>query len=128
MAPADAVRTAMSVIERLDAEIGAFVCVDHGAADDAEETVARLEVGPLRGMPVGVKDLFHVDGLPTRAGSQLPAQLFEAPESVVVARLRAAGACILGKTAMDEFAYAEPPRTKNPRDQRRTPGGSSGGS
>ena len=91
-------------------------------------TGEQVVAGPLRGIPVGVKDLYRVDDLPTQAGSRLPAQTFEGAESVVVSRLRAAGASILGKTAMDEFAYCEPPSTRNPRDLRRTPGGSSGGS
>lgn len=77
---------------------------------------------------MGVKDLYRVDGLSTRAGSELPAELFAGPQSTVVTALRAAGARIIGKTAMDEFAYCEPPPTMNPRDPRRTPGGSSGGS
>jgi len=84
--------------------------------------------GPLHAVAVGVKDLFRVEGLPTRAGSQLPASVFEGEESLVVKKLKQAGAVVLGKTAMDEFAYCEPPSTKNPHDRRRTPGGSSGGS
>jgi Asp-tRNA(Asn)/Glu-tRNA(Gln) amidotransferase A subunit family amidase len=75
-----------------------------------------------------VKDLFRVTGLPTRAGSRLPPEVFEGDESWIVTELKRAGAVVLGKTAMDEFAYCEPPPTRNPRDARRTPGGSSGGS
>jgi Asp-tRNA(Asn)/Glu-tRNA(Gln) amidotransferase A subunit family amidase len=95
---------------------------------------ARLEresppaTGALGGMPLGVKDLYRVDGLPTTAGSALPAELFAGEESWIVSTLKAAGAVILGKTQMDEFAYCEPPPTRNPRDLRRTPDGSSGGS
>ncbi len=77
---------------------------------------------------MAVKDLYRVDGLPTRAGSRLPPSVFEGDESSVVTDLKRAGAVVLGKTDMDEFAYCEPPPTKNPRDPRRTPGGSSGGS
>ena len=77
---------------------------------------------------MGVKDLYRVEGLPTRGGSRLPASVFEGEESLVVRKLKRAGAVVLGKTDMDEFAYCEPPRTKNPHDLRRTPGGSSGGS
>ena len=79
-------------------------------------------------LAVGVKDLYRVEGVPTRAGSRLPASVFEGEESLVVKKLKQAGAVVLGKTAMDEFAYCEPPSTKNPHDLRRTPGGSSGGS
>ena len=77
---------------------------------------------------MAVKDLYRVDGLPTRGGSRLPPSVFEGDESSVVTDLKRAGAVVLGKTDMDEFAYCEPPPTKNPRDLRRTPGGSSGGS
>ncbi|MGH2640240.1 MAG: amidase [Actinomycetota bacterium] len=84
--------------------------------------------GPLHGVAVGIKDLYRVDGIPTRAGSQLPSEVFEGDESWIVTTLRDAGAVVLGKTALDEFAYCEPPPTKNPRDPERTPGGSSGGS
>lgn len=114
-----AVRKSLEAIERLNPDLEAFVYVSEPAPTGR---------GPLASVPVGVKDLFHVDGLPTRAGSRLPPELFASPESMIIARLRDAGAPIVGKTAMDEFAYCEPPATKNPRDPRRTPGGSSGGS
>lgn len=120
-------RTAVSMIDLLDADIGAFVHLDEHHAERAKTGGPGAD-GPLAGMSVGVKDLFRVAGMPTRVGSRLPARLFEGTESVIVTRLRAAGASIVGKTAMDEFAYCEPPPTKNPRDLRRTPGGSSGGS
>jgi Asp-tRNA(Asn)/Glu-tRNA(Gln) amidotransferase A subunit family amidase len=83
---------------------------------------------PLFGVAVGVKDVFRVDGLPTRAGSRLAPHLFSGPQASVISTLRTAGALILGKTAMDEFAYCEPPLTRNPRNLAHTPGGSSGGS
>src|SRR5215212_8063480 len=83
---------------------------------------------PLFGVAVAVKDLFRVDGFPTRAGSTLPESLFAGPEASVVSTLRACGALILGKTAMDEFAYGAPPATRNPHNLAHTPGGSSGGS
>jgi Asp-tRNA(Asn)/Glu-tRNA(Gln) amidotransferase A subunit family amidase len=83
---------------------------------------------PLYGIPVGIKDLFNVDGLPTQAGSNLPAELFAGPEASIVSALRTAGALILGKTAMDEFAYADPSPTRNPHNLSHTPGGSSSGS
>ncbi|MBI2923929.1 MAG: amidase [Planctomycetes bacterium] len=82
----------------------------------------------LFGVPVGIKDLIRVDGLPTRGGSALPAEEFAGPEAAVVNRLRELGAIVIGKTATDEFAYADPPETRNPHDPARTPGGSSAGS
>ncbi len=83
----------------------------------------------LFGAPVGVMDVFRVDGLPTRAGSDLPPETFAGPEADVVSRLRAAGALILGKTTTEEFAFkGEPPPTRNPRNPAHTPGGPSSGS
>jgi len=83
---------------------------------------------PLYGVPVGVKDIFHVDGFPTRAGSELPVSELTGAEAAVVSALRDAGALILGKTVTTEFAYFEPGPTRNPHDPERTPGGSSSGS
>ena len=82
----------------------------------------------LFGVPVGVKDIIAVDGLPTRAGSALPPEAFEMPEATVVARLREAGALVFGKTVTAEFAAMGPGATTNPHNPRHTPGGSSSGS
>lgn len=83
---------------------------------------------PLFGVPVGVKDIFHVDGLPTRAGSELPPDAVVGEGAAVVDDLRAAGALVMGKTVTTEFAHAAPGPTRNPHDLDRTPGGSSSGS
>ena len=83
---------------------------------------------PLFGIPLGVKDIYRVDGLPTRAGSALPAGLFESAQADCVTRLQRAGALVLGKTVTTEFACFEPGPTRNPHDPARTPGGSSSGS
>jgi Asp-tRNA(Asn)/Glu-tRNA(Gln) amidotransferase A subunit family amidase len=83
---------------------------------------------PLYGISVGVKDTFRVDGFPTQAGSQLPPELFVAPEATSVTLLKTAGALILGKTVTTEFAYFEPGPTRNPRNFNYSPGGSSSGS
>ena len=126
MARIDAdIATALKRLEVIDPGIEALV--------DEPDRLLRLEAsppgdGPLHAFAVGVKDLYRVDGLPTRVGSRLPASLFEGEESLLVKKLKQAGAVVLGKTALDEFAYCEPPPTKNPHDRRRTPGGSSGGS
>ncbi len=82
----------------------------------------------LYGIAVGVKDLFRVDGFPTQAGSDVPPDAFIGPQASIVTTLRAAGAVILAKTAMDELAYCEPARTRNPHNLAHTPGGSSSGS
>lgn len=111
--------------------------------DEAAELEQRwpdpLQRPPLFGALVGVKDLFHAAGFPTRGGSVLPAELFTsdgAPghpephtgEASVVAALRDAGALIVGKTVTTEFAYFGPGPTRNPWNPNHTPGGSSSGS
>jgi len=83
---------------------------------------------PLFGVPIGVKDIFHVDGFDTHAGSRLPAAELAGPQSDAVTTLEAAGAIVLGKTVTTEFAYFAPGATRNPHDTERTPGGSSSGS
>jgi Asp-tRNA(Asn)/Glu-tRNA(Gln) amidotransferase A subunit family amidase len=83
---------------------------------------------PLFGVLVGVKDIIHVDGFLTRAGSQLPPEVLRGTEADCVAKLRQAGALILGKTQTSEFAYSAPTTTRNPHHQEHTPGGSSSGS
>ncbi len=83
---------------------------------------------PLFGVLVGVKDIFRVDGFPTRAGSKFPPEVLAGSETVCVTTLRQAGALILGKTVTTEFAYFEPGPTRNPHNLGHTPGGSSSGS
>ena len=83
---------------------------------------------PLFGLPVGVKDIFHVDGFATRAGSAVPPEALAGPQSAAVTRLLDAGALVLGKTVTTEFAYFAPGPTRNPAAPGRTPGGSSSGS
>lgn len=83
---------------------------------------------PLYGCLVAVKDIIRVDGLPTRAGSSLPPELFAGEEAGCVSALRRAGALVLGKSVTTEFAYFEPGPTRNPRALGHTPGGSSSGS
>lgn len=83
---------------------------------------------PLYGALVGVKDIFHVDGFVTRAGSHVPPETFAGAEATCVQQLRAAGALIVGKTVTTEFAYFEPGPTRNPHNLAHTPGGSSSGS
>ncbi len=86
------------------------------------------ELPLLFGIPVGIKDLFHVEGFETKAGSNLPSDIFKAPEGQVVKALKSAGALVLGKTVTTEFAYFTPGPTRNPHNINHTPGGSSSGS
>lgn len=83
---------------------------------------------PLFGVPVGVKDIFHAEGFPTKAGSTVPADAITGNEAASVRALKDAGALVLGKTVTTEFAYFEPGTTRNPHDPDHTPGGSSSGS
>jgi len=83
---------------------------------------------PLYGALVAVKDVFHVSGFVTAAGSAVPPELFAGPEAACVRKLRDAGAIILGKSVTTEFAYFEPGPTRNPHNLSHTPGGSSSGS
>ncbi|MCB0192722.1 MAG: amidase [Anaerolineae bacterium] len=82
----------------------------------------------LYGIPMGIKDIFHVDGFETRAGSQLPPQVLAGPQAESVSQLQRMGALILGKTVTTEFAYFGPGPTRNPHNIKHTPGGSSSGS
>jgi Asp-tRNA(Asn)/Glu-tRNA(Gln) amidotransferase A subunit family amidase len=100
--------------------------------NEAETLVSRFpnpEKRPaLFGELVGVKDIFHVDGFSTRAGSRLPIEALQGAEAESVRQLKNAGAIILGKTVTTEFAYFSPGATRNPHNLEHTPGGSSSGS
>jgi len=85
-------------------------------------------IGPLHGVPVGIKDIFDTGDMPTEFGSPIWAGRTPREDATAVARLRAAGAVIMGKTVTTEFAYFHPGKTHNPHDISRTPGGSSSGS
>jgi Asp-tRNA(Asn)/Glu-tRNA(Gln) amidotransferase A subunit family amidase len=85
-------------------------------------------IGPLHGIPVGIKDIFDTADYPAECGSPILAGRRPNADAAVVAKLREAGAVIIGKTVTTEFAYFHPGKTRNPRDVTRTPGGSSSGS
>lgn len=104
--------------------------------DAVERTVAERDAelcrglwrGPLHGIPIGVKDIYDVQGLPTLAAIPHRAAEPAKNDSAMVARLRRAGAIIVGKTVTTPYAYFDPPPTRNPWNLDRTPGGSSSGS
>jgi aspartyl-tRNA(Asn)/glutamyl-tRNA(Gln) amidotransferase subunit A len=124
---------ALAAIEEMNERLTGFVeltsdsALDEAATLDAERAAGTLR-GPLHGIPVSVKDVIHVGGVTTRAGSDAYESVPE-EDAWSVARLRAAGAIILGKVATHEFALGvTSPQSRNPHDETRIPGGSSGGS
>ena len=113
-----------SCLERIaarDAEVAAWVFVD-------QKPNIPLDVKPLYGLPVGVKDIFDTADMPTEHGSPIYAGNRPRADAAPVALTRNAGGTILGKTVTAEFATFVPRGTRNPRDLARTPGGSSSGS
>jgi aspartyl-tRNA(Asn)/glutamyl-tRNA(Gln) amidotransferase subunit A len=141
ISPVDVVRAHLDRIERLDGDLRAFITVCGDAALDAARAaesalVAGGEVGSLHGVPIALKDLFDTAGVRTTGGSRILADRVPGEDSTVVGRLRAAGAIVLGKLNMHEFAYgpeglnAHYGDPRNPWDaaERRIAGGSSSGS
>ncbi|HYP48736.1 MAG TPA: amidase family protein, partial [Thermoleophilaceae bacterium] len=133
------VELSLERIERLDPELNAFrlVMAERALADADAADAARGAGGeerPLLGVPIAVKDVEDVAGVPTRGGSDAFGEEPAADDSGLVSSLRAAGAVIVGKTNLPELAIigaTEGPAfgvTRNPWDPDRTPGGSSGGS
>lgn len=131
--PADLVDACLDRIREREPDVLAWVHVDEDGArrtarqryDEARSGHVR---GPLHGVPVGVKDNIHVAGMPTACGAAEFAHVWPDDDATCVARLRAAGAVIVGKTTATEFAYLEPSQTRNPWNTAHTPGGSSSGS
>lgn len=127
----------LSRIEEINPSINAMVTIANDVFDQAREAEAAVmsnrELGPLHGLPITVKDTIDTAGLRTTSGSRLREHHVPDTDATVVARLKAAGAIILGKTNTPEMAIpyeTDNPvfgRTNNPHDLQRTPGGSSGG-
>ncbi len=136
ISPVDLVRRCLQKIEaHRDGNAFITVCGDEAirAATVAESEIRGAYRGPLHGVPVAVKDLVDVAGLPTTSGSAVPARV-AAKDAPIVKRLRDAGAVIIGKTNLHEFAFGTTSDesafgpVRNPRDPSRVAGGSSGGS
>jgi len=125
-------------IEQYDRRIGAYLAVTADLAVDqaecADRLLARGEGGPLTGIPMALKDILSTRGLPTTCGSRILEKYIPQYSATVVEKLERAGAVLLGKTNMDEFAMGSSNEhsafrpVRNPWDFDRVPGGSSGGS
>jgi aspartyl-tRNA(Asn)/glutamyl-tRNA(Gln) amidotransferase subunit A len=120
-------------VRRLEPSIKAWTTLDEekalAAARQAEEEINRDGMrSPLHGVPMGIKDIFYTSGVKTTMGSPLYADFVPRYDATSVARLKRAGAVIMGKTVTTQFASLEPAETRNPWDIEHTPGGSSSGS
>ena len=127
------VRSCLEQIAQVDDTVQAWAFLDPElalnqarAADQHQASGAPL--GALHGVPVGIKDIIDTADMPTENGTVLHAGRRPAKDAVVVARLRAAGAIIMGKTVTTELATYSPGKTRNPQHPEHTPGGSSSGS
>jgi len=129
LTPATLVEQCADAIAARDDEIGAFAHLDLEAVRKrARDDAARLAGGALRGLPVGMKDIYDTADLPTEYGSAAYAGNRPTADSAVVAMVRRAGGLVLGKTVTTEFAHLQPGKTRNPANLAHTPGGSSSGS
>ena len=126
-------RACLDRIAAREPEVAAWAWLDPEAAmtraraADAAMAAGRA-VGPLHGIPLGIKDIMHTRGIPTEMGSAAFAGFVPDASAAVVERIEAAGAFVLGKTVTAELAYFTPGKTRNPWNPAHTPGGSSSGS
>ena len=139
ISPTELTEACLARIEAVESRLNAFVTVTADLAraqarEAADEIAAGRYRGPLHGIPVAVKDLFATKGIRTTAGSRILAEWIPDEDATVVRRLREAGAVLLGKLGLHEFAYgisSVNPHfgdVHNPWDTTKIPGGSSGGS
>ena len=129
----DLTRACLARIAVRDVDVQAFVHISpEHALKQARERDREMQegrpIGPLHGVPVAIKDIFDTYDFPTENGWQVHRGRRPSADAATVARLRRAGAVILGKTVTTECAYFFPGPTRNPHDITRTPGGSSSGS
>jgi Asp-tRNA(Asn)/Glu-tRNA(Gln) amidotransferase A subunit family amidase len=130
---AELVEDCLRRIDEVEPRVQAWAFLDreHALSQAREADDRRKQgkaIGPLHGVPIGIKDIFDTGDYPTELGSPLWEGRTPRRDAAAVARLRAAGAVILGKTVTAEYAYRTPGKTRNPHDPERTPGGSSSGS
>src|SRR5262249_14639713 len=129
LTPAAAVDLCAEAIAAREGEIGAFAALDiEGARRRAAAAADALKSWPLRGLPVGFKDLFDTTDFPTEYGTPIFAGQRPRADAALVAMTRRAGGILIGKTVTTELAHMQPARTRNPHNPAHTPGGSSSGS
>jgi Asp-tRNA(Asn)/Glu-tRNA(Gln) amidotransferase A subunit family amidase len=134
LAAADVLAETLARINAEDSTLGAFTALlDAPAALQQLHQLQASGIGPLQGLPVGLKDIFDTADLPTRYGSALyssgsHAEQTPRVDAAMVGAIRRAGGLVIGKTSSTEFAFLNPTRTLNPNAPGRTPGGSSAGS
>lgn len=126
-------RILLARIDAIEPRLQAWVTIDRESvlleASRCESEVRRKEFrGPLHGVPVGVKDIFHTKDMRTTMGSPIFKDFIPSEDARAVAKLKAAGAIVPGKTVTTMFAYLDPGPTRNPWNLNHTPGGSSSGS
>jgi len=132
------VETFFNRAKSIDKKLNAFITLNENAVNDAKKIDQKIaageKLGPLAGMPIAIKDMLCTKGIRTTAGSKMLSQFIPPYDSTVVARLKNAGAIVIGKTNLDEFAMGSSNETshfgavKNPWNLDYVPGGSSGGS
>ena len=133
LSPVALVESLLARTEALEPSLQVWVTLDaEGALEAAREAERELDRsgprGPLHGVPVGLKDIYYTKGMKTTACSVIYKDFVPDYDSTAVAKLREAGAIIMGKTVTTEFALGDPSPTHNPWDAAHTPGGSSSGS
>jgi Asp-tRNA(Asn)/Glu-tRNA(Gln) amidotransferase A subunit family amidase len=131
--PIDLVEHCLARMDELEGQVRAWVLIDPEGARREAQRLGKLQddddwLGPLHGIPIGIKDIIDVAGWPTKCGSPLREEHVAARDSAVVRSLKKAGAILLGKTVTTEWACFDPPPTRNPWNLNHTPGGSSSGS
>ena len=133
ISPVELMESLLSRSASLESKLHVWVTLDEQTAlNEAkrrqEDLTSNHLLGPLHGVPVGVKDIFYTKGIKTTACSPLRADFVPSFDAAAVERLKRAGAIMMGKTVTTEWAFADPPPTRNPWDETCTPGGSSSGS
>ena len=130
LSAAEWVEQTFTRIEARDPEVSAWVYLarERALAEAKRHDRTDAPEAALAGLPIGVKDVIDVAGMPTACNSPIEAGRIANHHAVAVARLVKAGAIVIGKTVTTEYAFTEPGPTRHPEDSRRTPGGSSSGS